>query len=60
MLHKLEGFMHATSLDLNMGYYHIKVNLDKQKYCTIITQWGFLSYLRMPMGLSSSAKIFQE
>ncbi len=23
MLHKLEGFMYATSLDLNMGYYHI-------------------------------------
>ena len=22
MLQKLEGFMHATSLDLNMGYYH--------------------------------------
>jgi hypothetical protein len=23
MLQKLEGFMYATSLDLNMGYYHI-------------------------------------
>src|SRR5687768_7064951 len=23
MLHKLEGFMFATSLDLNMGYYHL-------------------------------------
>jgi hypothetical protein len=50
MLHKLEGFMYATSLDLNMGYYHIKLNPDAQKYCSIITQWGCLSYLRMPMG----------
>ena len=23
LLQKLEGFMYATSLDLNMGYYHI-------------------------------------
>ena len=23
MLQKLEGFMYATSLDLNMGYYHM-------------------------------------
>jgi transposase InsO family protein len=60
MLHKLEGFMYATSLDLNMGYYHIKLNPDAQKYCTIITQWGCLSYLRLPMGVSSSADIFQE
>jgi hypothetical protein len=60
MLHKLEGFMYATSLDLNMGYYHIKLNPNAQKYCTIITQWGCLSYLRLPMGVSSSADIFQE
>jgi hypothetical protein len=61
MLHKLEGFMYATSLDLKMGYYHIKLNPDAQIYCTIITQWGgCLSYLRLPMGISSSADIFQE
>jgi hypothetical protein len=47
MLHKLEGFMYATSLDLNMDYYHIKLNPDAQKHCTIITQWGCLSYLRL-------------
>jgi hypothetical protein len=52
--------MYATSLDLDMGYYHIKLNPDAQKYCTIITQWGCLSYLLMPMGVSSSADIFQE
>jgi hypothetical protein len=60
MLHKLEGFMYATSLDLNMGYYHIKLNPDAQKCCTIITQWGCLKYLRLPMGVTSSADIFQE
>jgi hypothetical protein len=60
MLHKLKGILYATSLDLNMGYYHIKLNPDAQKYCTIITQWGCLSYLCLPMGVSSSADIFQE
>ena len=60
MLHKLEGFMYATSLDLNMGYYHIKLDPDAQKYCMIITPWGCLSYLRLPMGLSSSADIFKK
>jgi hypothetical protein len=43
-----------------MGCYHIKLNPDAQKCCTIITQWGCLSYLRPPMGISSSADTFQE
>jgi hypothetical protein len=60
LLHKLEGFMHATSLDLNMGCCHVKLNPDAQKHCTIVTQWGCLSHSRMPMGVSSSADIFQE
>jgi hypothetical protein len=60
LLHKLEGFMHPTSLDLNMGHCHIKLDPETQKYCTIVTQWGCLSYLRLLMGVSSSADIFQE
>jgi hypothetical protein len=32
---KLEGFQYATSLDLNMGYYHIELNLLAQEMCTI-------------------------
>jgi hypothetical protein len=59
-LHALEGFMHAASLALNMGYCHAELNPDAQKCCTIITQWGCLSHLRLPMGNSSSADIFQE
>jgi hypothetical protein len=50
--------MYATSLDLNVGYYHIKLNPDAPKNCTIITQRGCLSYLCLPMGISSSADIF--
>jgi hypothetical protein len=38
MLQKLEGFMYATSLDLNMGFYHSMLltpfaRRGKYKYC---------------------------
>jgi hypothetical protein len=35
MLQELEFFAYATSLDLNMGYYTIKIDSDAQKMCTI-------------------------
>jgi hypothetical protein len=60
LLHELKGFMHAASLDSNMGCCHIELNPDAQKHCTIVTQQGCLSHLRLPMGVSSSADIFQE
>ena len=36
MLLKLEGFQYATSLDLNMGYYHIQIIENASNLCTII------------------------
>ena len=36
LLLKLKGFKYATSLDLNMGYYHIKLCLFSKKLCTIV------------------------
>jgi hypothetical protein len=32
----MEGFTFASALDLNMGYYHIKLDADAQKLCTIV------------------------
>ena len=60
LLLKLEGFKYATSLDLNMGYYHIRLSPNSQVLCTIILPWGKYEYLRLPMGLSNSPDIFQE
>ena len=54
MLLKLEGFKYATSLDLNMGYYHIELSPDSRKLCTIVLPWGKYEYLRLPMGLCNS------
>ena len=44
LLLKLEGFQHATSLDLNMGYYHIELTPFSKRLCTIITPWGKYEY----------------
>jgi len=60
LLLKLEGFTFGTSLDLNMGYYHIRLDPDSQKLCTIILPWGKYEYLRLPMGLCNSPDVFQE
>jgi len=57
---KLEGFTYGTSLDLNMGYYHIKLDPNSRKLCTIVLPWGKYEYLRLPMGLCNSPDIFQE
>ena len=57
---KLEGFQYATSLDLNMGYYHILLTPNASKLCTVVLPWGKYEYLRLPMGLCNSPDIFQE
>jgi len=60
VLQELEGFRWATSLDLNMGYYTIRLDPDSQKICTIVLPWGKYSYQRLPMGIAGSPDIFQE
>jgi hypothetical protein len=40
VLHELEGFTYAKALDLNMGYYTIRLDPDASRYCTIIFSWG--------------------
>ena len=59
MLQKLEGFKYATALDLNMGYYTIRLNPDAQNLCTIVLPWGKYKYKRLPMGVAGSPDIFQ-
>jgi hypothetical protein len=36
MIRSMEGFTFASALDLNMGYYHIKLDADSQKQRTIV------------------------
>ena len=59
-MQNLQRFTFATALDLNMGYYTIRLDPDAQKICTMILSWGKYQYLRLPMGLSCAPDIFQE
>jgi hypothetical protein len=53
MIRSMEGFTFASVLDLNMGYYHIKIDADAQKLCTIVFPWhmGKYKYKRLHMGI---------
>ena len=36
VMQELEGFQYATALDLNMGYYTLRLDLNTSGMCTII------------------------
>jgi hypothetical protein len=59
VLQEFEGFTFATALDLNMGYYAIRLDPDASKICTIIFPWGKYSYKQLPMGIAGFPDIFQ-
>ena len=58
-LQELEGFTYATALDLNMGYYTIRLDAEASEMCTIIFPRGKYSYNRLPIGFGGSTDIFQ-
>jgi len=39
-LQQLEGFQYATSLDMNMGYYHLSLDRESSDMCMIVTEFG--------------------
>jgi hypothetical protein len=51
MILSMEGFTFASTLDLNMGYYHIKLDVDAQKLCTIVFPWRKYKYKRLLTGI---------
>ena len=59
LLLKLEGFQYATSLNLNMGYYHICPSKKTSNLCTTILPWRKYFYKRILIGVANSPDIFQ-
>jgi hypothetical protein len=53
MIHSMESFTFAKELDLNLGYYHIKLNANAQNLCKILFSWcmGKYKYKLLPMGI---------
>jgi hypothetical protein len=43
-----------------MGYYHIELNPNSRRLCTIVLPFGKFEYQQIPMGLCNSPDIFQE
>ena len=60
LLLQLEGFKYGTTLDLNMGYYHIQLTPEASRLCTIVFPFGKYEYQKLPMGLCNSPDFFQE
>jgi dihydroorotate dehydrogenase len=60
MIRSMEGFTFATALDLNMSYYHIKLDVDVQNLCTNLFPWGKYKHKRLPMGIKISPDVFQN
>jgi hypothetical protein len=57
----MEELTFASALDLNMGYYHIKLDDDAQKLCTIVfpCQMGKYKYKCLPMGIKIAQMFFK-
>jgi dihydroorotate dehydrogenase len=64
MIRSMEEFTFVSALDLNMGYYHIKIDhvADDQKLCTIVFPWhmGKYKYKRLPMGIKIAPDDFEN
>jgi hypothetical protein len=58
----MEGFTFASALDLNMGYYQIKLDADAQNLYTIVFPWLMekYKYKRIPMGIKIAPDVFQK
>ena len=60
MLFQLEDFQSDISLDLNMGYYHIRLRNNASNSCKIIILWGGYFYNCLPMGITNLPEIFLQ
>ena len=60
LLMKLEGFQWATTLDLNMGYYHIELCPASKKICTIVLPWENMSTKYYPWDYQTVQTYFKK
>ena len=60
MLLKLEGFKYDIPLDLNMGYYHIRISKNASNLCTIIIPRVKYHYKCLPTGIANSPESFEQ
>jgi hypothetical protein len=60
ILISINGFTHATSIDLNMDYDVLRITLNAQKLYTIVFFWDKYSHEIAPMRIANSLTILQS
>jgi hypothetical protein len=58
MIRSMEVFTFVSALELNMGYYHIKLDSDVQKLCTIVFPLNVVNYKYKLLPMSIKIAIF--
>ena len=59
-MQQLEGFQYATALDLNTGYYTLRLLYDSQDMTTIVTEFWKFRYSCPTMGICVLGEIIQD
>ena len=58
-MHQMEGLQFAAALDLNMGYYTIRLSPASQYMTNIVTEFGKFRYNRLPTDMCFLGDKFQ-
>ena len=58
-LQSIGKFRYATSLDLSMGYWGMKLSVRAKELCTIVLPWGLYQYKYLSMGVILATDIFR-
>ena len=59
-IYELRGSAVFSTIDLNMGYYQIKVEENSQKYTAFVLDGQVYEFARMPFGLTNAPRTFQR
>ena len=59
-IQQLEGLQYATELDINMGYYTIRIFTASKDTTTIVTEFEKFRYNCLTTGMCALGDIFQE
>jgi hypothetical protein len=60
MFWNIQGFVFASTINLNMGYLSIPLTPETQKLLTIVTRFCFFKCCVLPMGVRPATDIFQS
>lgn len=59
-LAQIGGAKHFTKLDANSGYWQVELDPESAKLTTFITPFGRFCFNRLPFGITSAPKHFQQ